>query len=330
MQTPVRNRIGHAALALAAAAAIAGCSRPAASPAGAAAAPVPIVVQLDWFAEPEHGGFYAAEAAGYFKDEHLDVTLVQGGPNAYALQKAGTGQAQLAQADSTSVLTAIASGAPVINVASIFQHDPSVLMMHPDNPVRTWTDLDGKRIMARPEWVFLPYLRRKYGIHFAVLPQNFDLMLLARDHSLIQQGYYIAEPYRLAQQGISLKYLYAWDTGFDAYTTLAANRDFARRHPQELRAFLRALSRGYAQYFGGDPGPAHALMRRINPRAETGYLDWSRAQILKAHLDRAPGGQYLAISRERYAREIRQLEDLGILRRGAVTPDMAMDGSYLP
>lgn len=327
MQTHVRKRIGWAVLACAA---LAGCARRAAAPGPGEGGYVPIVVQLDWFAEPEHGGFYAAEAAGYFRAEHLDVRLVQGGPNAYALQKVGTGQAQLAQSDSTSVLTAIEAGAPVINVASIFQHDPGVLMMHADNPVRTWTDLDGKRIMARPEWVFLPYLRKKYNIRFAVIPQNFDLMLLARDPALIQQGYYIAEPYRLARMGVALKFLCPWDAGFDSYTTLVANRGFVRRHPQELRAFLRALRRGYAAYFGGDPGPAHAIMRRINPRAEPGYLDWSRRQILAAHLDRAPGGQYLAISRARYAKEIDQLEDLGILRRGSVTPDQAMDGSYLP
>ncbi|HEY3757587.1 MAG TPA: ABC transporter substrate-binding protein [Opitutaceae bacterium] len=329
MQMPLRNRVSVALLSVAAA--LAGCSRSRSSADGPAGAkPFPIVVQLDWFAEPEHGGFYAAEAAGDFKAENLDVTLVQGGPNAYALQKVSAGQAQLAQADSTSVLTAIQSGAPVINVAAIFQHDPSVLMMRPDNPVKTWTDLDGKRIMARPDWAFLPYLRNKYHISFSVVPQNFDVMLLARDHELVQQGYYIAEPYRLAQQGIRLRYLFAWDTGFDSYTTLVANRDFARRHPAELKAFLRALKRGYETYFGGDPGPAHAIMRRINSRAEPGYLDWSRRQILNAHLDRSPGSQYLEITRDRYAREIEQLEELGLLRKGTVTPESAMDASYLP
>src|SRR5690606_29990465 len=31
--------------------------------------PFKITVQLDWVAEPEHGGFYQAQARGYFREE---------------------------------------------------------------------------------------------------------------------------------------------------------------------------------------------------------------------------------------------------------------------
>ena len=309
--------------------AVTACSKPAAPALADDAHPVPILVQLDWVAEPEHGGFYAAQQAGFFREEHLDVKLVQGGPNVYALQKAGTGQVQLAQADSTNVLLAIQSGAPIVNVASIFQHDPSVLMMRESCPVSVWADLNGRTIMARPEWAFIPYLRKKYHLKFSVIPESFDLGRLAHDPQFIQQGYYIAEPFQLARQHIPLKFLYAWDTGFDSYTTLIANRAFAHDHPAELKAFLRALRRGCETYFGGDPGPAHAEILRINPKATTDYLDWSRQQIISAHLDRLEGGTYLAISRSRYANQIAQLEDLGLLTPGAVTADRAMDGSFL-
>ena len=72
------------ALGLAAAAlALQGCARRASqAPAAQAAAAQPfrITVQLDWVAEPEHGGLYQALAKGYFMDAGLDVVLVQGGP----------------------------------------------------------------------------------------------------------------------------------------------------------------------------------------------------------------------------------------------------------
>lgn len=306
-----------------------GCSKRSPAPVSGPAGNVPINVQLDWVAEPEHGGFYAAEAAGYFKEEHLDVHLIQGGANIYVMQKVGTDQAQLGQADSTNSLVAIQSGVPVINVASLFQHDPSVLMMQQACPVTSWKDLDGRSIMARPEWAFLPFLRAKYHLNFKVIPQNFDNGRLAHDPDFIQMGYYIAEPFRLEQQGVKLKYLLPWNTGFDAYTTLIANRDFARDHPAELKAFLRALRRGYATYFNGDPGPAHALMRQLNARAEPAYLDWSRKQIISAHLDRLPDGNFLDISAERYRQQIAQLEELAILKPGSVHVTQAMDGSFL-
>ncbi|HEY8932791.1 MAG TPA: ABC transporter substrate-binding protein, partial [Rariglobus sp.] len=97
--------------------------------------PVKIIVQLDWVAEPEHGGFYQAQAKGFFKAAGLDVEIIPGGPNAFVMQKVATGQAQFGQGDSTNTLLAIAQDVPVIQIAAVFQNDPSVLMLHQDNPV---------------------------------------------------------------------------------------------------------------------------------------------------------------------------------------------------
>src|ERR1700676_3184342 len=36
----------------------------------------PVRLQLDWYPQPEHGGFYTAQLLGYYKAEGLDVTLV--------------------------------------------------------------------------------------------------------------------------------------------------------------------------------------------------------------------------------------------------------------
>ena len=319
-------------LPLAAAALLGGCGRKAAAPAaaGAPAAPLKLTVQLDWVAEPEHGAFYTAEALGYFREEGLDVTLVQGGPNTYVLNKVAANQVQIGQSDSTTVLVAIHNGAPLLNVGAIFQHDPSVFMMQESNPVQTWADLQGRTIMARPEWAFLPYLRKKYHLEFQVLAQNFDFGRLVQDPNFIQQGYYIADPYSVVRQGVKLKYLYCWDTGFDAYATIVTNRTFAREHGPELKAFLRALHRGWQYYLEQDPGPAHAIMLRINPKVTADYLDWSRSQIISAHLARNAEADYLAITPERYQRQISQLEDLGILPPHSLKVEDVMDASFLP
>jgi NitT/TauT family transport system substrate-binding protein len=296
----------------------------------ARSAPPHLTVQLDWVAEPEHGAFYTAEALGYFREEGLDVTLLQGGPNSYVQAKVATGQVQLGQDDSTNALLAIQAGAPLVNIAAIFQHDPSVLMMQTACPVSDWKDLEGRTVMARPEWAFLPYLREKYHVQFKVIPQNFDLGRLAVDPQFIQQGFYIAEPYFLETRGIRLKFLKCWDSGFDAYTTVITNRKFAQAHGDELRAFLRALRRGWQTYLEGDPAPAHAIMLKINPKVTADYLTWSRQQIIAAHLARDERGAYITITPERFRREISQLEDLQILPAGSVTVAQAMDASFLP
>ncbi|NBB80712.1 MAG: ABC transporter substrate-binding protein [Verrucomicrobia bacterium] len=295
----------------------------------------PISVQLDWVAEPEHGGFYTAQALGYFEEEGLDVTLVQGGAGSYSLNKVGANISQVGQADGTSVIAARANGAPLINIAAIFQQDPSVLMLHATNPVSDWQELDGRTIMARPEWPFLPYLQSQYDITFEVIPQNFQLSRLIQDPDFIQQGFYIAEPYYVEQEGVELKYLYVWDAGFDAYTTLFTNAKYARENPEALKGLLRALKRGYIEYIEGDPGPAHAIMLEINPKVTPEYLDWSRNKIIEEKLYRGnPSAgffaDYLEITEERFQKQIDQLVELGVFEADAVAVDDVMTTAFLP
>ncbi|MBL4575062.1 MAG: ABC transporter substrate-binding protein, partial [Opitutaceae bacterium] len=109
-----------------------------------------ITAQLDWVAEPEHGGFYQAEALGYFTEEGLEVEIIQGGANAYVHQKVASNTAQFGQSGSLSAILAISRGLPLVNVAAVFQDDPAVLMMHEENPISSFEDLDGETLMARP------------------------------------------------------------------------------------------------------------------------------------------------------------------------------------
>jgi NitT/TauT family transport system substrate-binding protein len=317
----------------------AGCSRPqeGGSTEGAAAAPVPfkITVQLDWVAEPEHGGFYQAQARGFFRDAGLDVTIIPGGPNGFVLQKVATGKADFGQSDSTNVLLAINQGLPLIQVGAVFQNDPSVLMLHADNPVRRFEDLNGKTIMARPEWAFLPYLRKKYKIDFAIVPQNFAVGNFIADPNFIQQGFYIAEPYHIIQGGAKPpKFLYAWDAGFDAYTVVVANRPWAAQHAPQVKAFLAAYIHGWSDYLTGDPAPGNALMRQANPNNTDGFMAFERRQIIEGRLvvgRRTTGdGEIGRITRARFAHQIRQLEELQILPPGKLTPDQVMTTDYLP
>lgn len=304
--------------------------------ANAAPPPIKITVQLDWVAEPEHGGFYQAQAEGFFKAAGLDVEIIPGGPNAFVMQKVATGQSQFGQADSTNTLLAIAQDIPVIQIAAVFQNDPSVLMLHADNPVTRFEQLDGQTLMARPEWAFLPYLRKKCGIDFKLVPQNYSVANFVATPGLIQQGYYIAEPYHIIKAGGKMpRFLYAWDAGFDAYAVLVGNRTWLAAHPVEARAFVKAYLAGWADYLANDPSPAHALMKTANANNTDEFMLFSRQMIIDEKLvtGRGPEGGVAnigRITRERFQTQISQLEDLAILPKNKLTADQVMTTDYLP
>jgi NitT/TauT family transport system substrate-binding protein len=298
--------------------------------------PFKIAVQLDWVAEPEHGGFYQALARGFFAAEGLDVELIPGGPNALVMPKIATGQADVGQADSTNTLLQQAEGLPVIQFGAVFQDDPSGLLVNADSPVQKFEDLQGKTIIARPEWAFIQFLQKKYNLKLSIVPQNFSVAAFLGNKEAIQQGYYIAEPYHIVKAGGKMpRFLSTWDAGFRAYAVLVTNRKFAREHPAELRAFLRAYVRGWRDYLEGDPTPAHAALKKANANNTDEFMTFSRKMIIDGKLvtGRDAGGDASQIGRldpARYATQIQQLEDLGILKKGKVTSAEAMTTDFLP
>jgi NitT/TauT family transport system substrate-binding protein len=233
----------------------------------AAEKPARITVQLDWVPEPEHGGFYQAQAKGYFRDEGLDVVLIPGGPGAHVVPAVATGKADVGQADDISTLLQQAEGLPLVQFAAVFQDDPSGILVHADSPVRRFEDLQGKTIIARPGWPFLEFLKRKYGLTVNVVAQNFSSAAFLGNKEALQQGYYIAEPFHITQAGGKMpRFLSTWDAGFRGYAVLITNRRFARERATDLRAFTRAYIRGWRDYLEGDPTPPS---NRQTPRTRT-------------------------------------------------------------
>jgi NitT/TauT family transport system substrate-binding protein len=295
-----------------------------------------LTVQLDWIPEPEHGGFYQAEALGYFHDEGLDVTLLPGGPNALVMPKVATGQVDIGQADSTNTLLQQAEGLPVVQFGAVFQDDPSGLLVNARSPVQHFEDLQGKTIIARPEWAFLKFLQQKYHLTFSVVPQTFSVAAFLANKQAIQQGYYIAEPYHIVKAGGEMpRFLSTWDAGFRAYAVLVTSRKFAREHPEQLRAFMRAYTRGWRSYLEGNPAPAHQLLKQANPNNTDDFMAYSRKMIIDGRLvtGRDLSGDPAQIGRlspQRFDTQIQQLEDLGILPRGTLKTAQVMTTEFLP
>jgi NitT/TauT family transport system substrate-binding protein len=303
---------------------------------GAPHAPFKITVQLDWIPEPEHGGLYQAQARGFFAGAGLDVTLIPGGPNAFVMPSVATGKADIGQADSTNTLLQQAEGLPVVQFAAVFQDDPSGILVSADSPVHRFEDLQGKTVIARPEWAFLKFLRQKYHLEFNIVPQNFSVAAFLGRADALQQGYFIAEPYHIVHAGGKMpRFLSTWDAGFRSYAVLVTNRRFAREHPDELRAFVTAYIRGWRDYLEGDPTPAHAALKKANANNTDEFMNFSRKMIRDEKLVTgrdAPAGEPATgrLDPARYATQISQLEALGILPKGKVTVAQAMTTEFLP
>lgn len=298
--------------------------------------PFKLTFQLDWVPEPEHGGFYQAQARGFYREAGLDVTIVPGGPGANVKEQVATGRAHVAQSDSTGTLAWQAEGLPISQVGAVFQDVPSGLLVSADSDVRGFADLQGKTIIARPEWPFLKFIQQKYGITFNVVPQNFSVAAFLAGKEAIQMGYYIAEPYHIVKAGgKEPRFLSTWDAGFRAYAVLVTGKKFAREHPAQLRAFLAASIRGWRDYLEDDPAPAHAALKAAHIDNTEEFMAASRRLIIEGQLVTGRGtdggvAQIGRISRERFATQIAQLESLGVVEKGKIKVDDVMTTDFLP
>jgi NitT/TauT family transport system substrate-binding protein len=309
----------------------------AASAAGLAApALAKLTVQLDWVAEPEHGGIYQAAARGFFREEGLDVTIIPGGPGAHVMSSLATGKADIAQAGDIETLLKQAEGLPFVQFAAVFQDDPAGILVHADSTVRKFEDLNGRTIIARPSWPFLDFLRRRFNVKVNVVAQNFSTAAFLNDKEALQQGYYIAEPYHITKAGGKMpRFLSTWDAGFRGYAVLVTNRTVARTQPERLRAFTRAYIRGWRDYLEGDPTPAHQAMKQANANNTDEFMAFSRQMIIRERLvtGRDADGGPAKVGRletARFATQIALLEELGLLAKGKLTAEAAMTTAFLP
>lgn len=296
-----------------------GCERKQANPGGTppAATRHSIRFQTDWYPQAEHGGFYQALAKGFYREAGLDVEIISGGPGATVAQRMISGAADVGMSRSDDVALFIADGKPFMLIGVTFQHDPQAILLHEENPVNTFADLNGKTIMAVPGSAWINFLKTRYRIDFSIIPSNFGIARFMADRNFIQQCFITNEPYYVRANGGRPKTLLISDSGFDPYRVYMTTRRFARDNETALRAFVAASNRGWADFINGDPSPAFDLIVARNPQMSRDFLAYGRDSLREHHLvaghsDRGESvGQF---SRKRMDDQIRTLVDLKLLK----------------
>ncbi|TFD47699.1 ABC transporter substrate-binding protein [Cryobacterium frigoriphilum] len=129
--------------------ALAGCSSGAASPNGdtdASGDLTPITLQLQWVAQAQFAGYYAAVDQGFYEDEGLDVTIAEGGGDIVPQDVLAAGDADYAISWVPKVLGSIEQGANITDVAQIFERSATTQISFADKGIETPADLAGKNV----------------------------------------------------------------------------------------------------------------------------------------------------------------------------------------
>ena len=108
--------------------------------------PDTVRLQLQWFAQSQFAGYYAAKDLGFYEDQCLEVEILEGGVDIVPQQVLATGGAEFGLAWVPKALVTREGGADVINIAQVFERSGTLQVSWADSGITEPADWAGKTV----------------------------------------------------------------------------------------------------------------------------------------------------------------------------------------
>lgn len=210
----------------------------------------PITVQLRYLHQFQFAGFYAAISQGYYTEAGLDVSLIEAKLGEKTVDEVLSGKAQYGQTQ-TDLLYYKLQGKPLVALAPIFQHSPTVLMVRGDSAIHSPHDLIGKRVMLEmgDNAISTLAMLQNEGVELSainVVKQSYGIDELLSG-TVDAVGIYLTNrPFLVKNAGLNYRILNPINYGVDFYgDTLFTTEDEVRLHPERVERFLKSTLQGW-------------------------------------------------------------------------------------
>ncbi len=143
-----------------------------------------VTLQLQWFAQAQFAGYYAAADEGLYAARCLNVTITEGGVDIVPQQQLASGAADFAISWVPKALVSREEGLDIVDVGQIFQRSGTLQVSFADSGISSPADFAGKKIGSwgfGNEFEVLAGARAagvEPGIDFEIVQQNFDMLAL--------------------------------------------------------------------------------------------------------------------------------------------------------
>ena len=211
--------------------------------------------------EVAHSIFYAPQYAaielGYFKEEGLDLTLVNGAGADKVMTALVSGDADIGFMGSEASIYTYAGGAEdyAVNFAQLTQRAGNFLVARQPDENFTWDKLKGTKVLGgraggMPQMVF-EYILKKNGIDPKLdlsIDQSISFGLTAAAFTSDDSDYTVEfEPFATGLEREGSGYVVAslgTDSGYVPYTAYSAKQSYIKSHPEVIQKFTNAIQKG--------------------------------------------------------------------------------------
>ena len=209
-----------------------------------------VKLQLKWKHQFQFAGYYAAIEKGYYAQEGLDVTLIEGKPGGNEIEEVLSGRANFGVGMSDVLLERL-KGKPVVVIANIFQHSPTILLATKDSGISSPQDLFGQKVMMSLGYksAVLRAMLINEGIpveNIKIIKPSWNLDDLISGKVTAMAAYISSQPYILEKRKIPYTVISPNTYGIDFYgDNLFTTELEIKRHPDRVSAFRKASIQGW-------------------------------------------------------------------------------------
>jgi NitT/TauT family transport system substrate-binding protein len=233
----------------------------------------PVKVQLLWVHQAQFAGLYAADQKGYYSDEGLAVTFLEGGVGVPHFTSVLDGSAQFGIAGADEIILTRAEGNPVKAVAVEYRRSPITFMTLADSGITKPEDFNGKQITAPANLVpALQAMTMRVGVspnEYTVTSLPSDLAVFSKSEVPIWGVYLTGFAVVVQQAGYKVNFIYPDDYGVHFYAdTLFTTDELITGNPDLVARFVRATLKGWT-YAVENPNEVPAMVQKMKPTADT-------------------------------------------------------------
>lgn len=243
---------------------------------------------LDWIIEGKHAPFFVARDKGFFRQNGLEVTILEGKGSGRAATFADTGQADFAYGDFLTALKVISKGGKNRAIGAGMVENAGGLIFLEASGIKTAKDLEGKRFGTNPGdfgLELLPASASAAGFdHKKVVIVTMEPAV--RTPALFEgkidfmSGTNGSSMQRMAvlgkRQGKKVRYLFYKDMGLKTYGHVLQTQEARiRNNPDQVRRFVAAVFDAWAWALK-NPKETFEIFMRANPQQDP---EITRAQL---------------------------------------------------
>jgi NitT/TauT family transport system substrate-binding protein len=141
-----------------------------------------VKLQLQWFTQAQFAGYYAAQDQGFYTEQCLEVTILEGAVDISPQTVLANGEADFAISWVSKALASREGGADIVNIAQVFQRSGTLQVSFKDKNITKSADFKGKNI---GNWGY----GNEFEIFAALTAAGLDP---AKDVKLVQQQFDMA------------------------------------------------------------------------------------------------------------------------------------------